>query len=278
MDFDLITLFEDPGTSSITTEQMACDVTSEWAASKDEDSSADSDDLGDLMGSVQLMLDGKMSGLLEDQVVELTQERDHWKAQAETCAVRIDVLEKRIASKLASVGPVDSDVVARLNRLEQENRQLKSKNLNLEEELRELKTEKTLLCDDNEGKSRKLRGAHKKVMNAKDVAKKEKEKADEALHQKKLRLESEREMRKKMKAEEAKVADCEKKIASLQSKLYAETSGYPHVRDDGTTTDEAIVAFAVQFKIHRQHFQKLRGMLEHNQMAMTDKLVVWYDQ
>jgi hypothetical protein len=83
-------------------------------------------------------------------------------------------------------------------------------------------------------------------------------------------------MRKQLKAEQAKVADCKKEIANLQTKLHAETAGYSHLRDDGTTTDEAVVSFAVQFKIYRGHFQKLRGMLEHDRMIMTDKLVGWY--
>jgi hypothetical protein len=132
--------------------------------------------------------------------------------------------------------------------------------------------------NDNEGKSRKLRGANKKVKNAKDVAVKEKEKADDAFQQKQMRLKSEREMRKELKDEKGKVAMCEKEIESLKAKLHIETAGYPHIRDDGTTGDEATVAFTVQLLIYRQHFQMLRMMLESNRMKMTDNLVEWYEQ
>jgi chromosome segregation ATPase len=184
MDFDLATFFEDC-TQSNATEKMACNTTTESTASEGENFDVDSEDIADLMGSMQLMLEGKIGGLTDDHTTKLTKERDYWKSQAEISIVRINTLEKRIASKLTAIPPLDHEVVARLSRLEQENRQLKSKNQNLEDEVRELKTEKSLLCDDNEDKSRKLRGASKKVKNAKDVAIREKEKAGDALHQKK---------------------------------------------------------------------------------------------
>ncbi|KAF2678532.1 hypothetical protein K458DRAFT_348231, partial [Lentithecium fluviatile CBS 122367] len=225
-----------------------------------------------------MMLEGQMSGLLEERIMELTKERNQWKTLAEDSVVRIGVLEKRIASKSASAPPLDPDVVSRLNRLEQENRQLLSKNLNLEEEVCDLKREKALLCDDNKGKSRKLKGASKKVKNAKDVAVKEKEKADDAVHERNLRLKSERDSRKELKAEKGKVANCEKTIANLEADLHIERSGRPHLRNDGSNADETVVAFSVEFRIYRQHFPKLKGMLECKRMVTTEELVNWYGQ
>jgi hypothetical protein len=107
---------------------------------------------------------------------------------------------------------------------------------------------------------------------------KEKEKADDAFQQKQMRLRSEREMRKELKEEKGKVSMHEKEIESLKAKLHIETAGYPHIRDDGTTGNEATVAFTVQFLIYRQHFQMLRMMLDLNRMKMTDNLVEWYEQ
>jgi DNA repair exonuclease SbcCD ATPase subunit len=236
------------------------------------------EDPDDLIGSVQTMFGGQTPGLFEDLVSDLKKERDQWKTLAEEQTARVNVLEKRIAAKSAAALPADSDVVARLNRLEQENRQNKSKNHKLEEEIRDLTRSQSVLHEANDGKSRQLRGASKKVKNAKDVAVKEKEKADDAFQQKQMRLKSEREIRKELKDEKGKVSMCQKEIESLQAKLHIETTGYPHIRDDGTTGNEATVAFTVQFLIYRQHFQELRMMLESNRMKMTDKLVEWYDQ
>jgi hypothetical protein len=70
-----------------------------------------------------------------------------------------------------------------------------------------------------------------------------------------------------------------------------ERTGYPHLRDDGSTADETVVAFSVSLEIARRHFPRVKDMLiarrhfprvkdmlEHNRLAMTSKLEEWYSQ
>jgi gas vesicle protein len=108
------------------------------------------EDPDDLIGSVQTMFGGQTDGLFEDRISELKKECDQWKSLAEERTTRVEVLEKRIAAKSASALPPDSDVVARLNRLEQENRQLKSKNHKLEEEICDLTRSQSVLYEEND--------------------------------------------------------------------------------------------------------------------------------
>ncbi|KAF2646256.1 hypothetical protein P280DRAFT_464494 [Massarina eburnea CBS 473.64] len=231
----------------------------------------DLDDLGEVLGVMQQLL-------TKDKIDELMGEREKWKVHVDESAKRIAVLEKRVGSKPAIGVPTDPDLVARLNHLERENRHLVSENLRLKQEIQDTERKNTLLCNDNEGKSRKLRGANKKVKKAKDVAVNEEEKAKEAAHERDHRLRQQREQRKMMKSAQAEAASQKKLIQKLQSQLDAEKSGAPHLRDHGSTTDETTAAFSVSIKINRRHFLLIRSMLADSQTTVTSRINEWYEK
>lgn len=225
----------------------------------------DSEDLEDALGDAQLMFD--------DRIAEVVMDRDQWKIRAEESAQCIETLEKRVVHKLARD---DASLSARLNKLEKELQRYKTENNELKKEMINLEKEIAILSAQNDGNTRKLRGANKKVKNKENARAKEEEKAKDAVYDKNQRLKSERDMRKELRAAQAEVAKQEKIIEGLRADLHIERAGYPHLQEDGTAGDLAIVAFSVHVRIHRSHFQKIRSKLENTRASMTSRVEAWY--
>jgi hypothetical protein len=207
MSSDLNDLFGDTGLDNCPELSSSIRSSSPCPSNTSGDRKPDDDDegLSDLMGGVQLMMN-------QDPITALMDERDKWRNRTNESAKRIAVLEKRMASKSITGLPLGSDLKARLDHLERENERLKREKLRVEEELQATKMQNASLCNDNDGKSRKLKGANKKVKNAKDVAVKEEEKAKEAAHERDQRLKQQREQQRKLKTAQAEVASKEKII------------------------------------------------------------------
>lgn len=174
-------------------------------------------DLGEMFEGVQFMLEGRMGGLAEHEITKLAKERDQLREQATKLADCVEVLEKWLALKSAASQTNDGRLVTHLKHLERESQRLSAENCDLKKELQNIKRENPLMFESNEGKSRNLRGAHKKAKNARDAASKEEEKAKNAVYERSVRLESERKMRKELKAAKADVAQKEKAIEGLCS-------------------------------------------------------------
>jgi chromosome segregation ATPase len=163
-------------------------------------------------------------------IASLSRERDAWKARAEQQELVIAELDRRVSKDLDKTD-LPADVVRRLNRLESEITCLRSDNSQLKHDLQATEHENVNLGNQNEGKARKLKGANKKVMNAKDVASKEEEKAKGAKDDKQRHLASERKMKKERNDALAVLQKEEKISTDLRGELEVEQSGAPYMRD-----------------------------------------------
>lgn len=231
----------------------------------------DLESLGELFDNMQTRME-------QDRIAELTGERDDWKTKANEAFHTSEVLQKRMAAKSAIGSTVDPDFVSRLNRLEWENRHLALENSRLKREVQDEQRKFTLLNDENEGKSRKLRGANKKTINAKGTADKEAEKAKEAVHQRDQRLKLQRQQQKDMKAALAEVQTQKKAVQALESELHVARSGWPYLRDEKQASEDTTVAFSVSMRINRRHFPLIKSMLENSQAEMTANLEDAYSE
>ncbi|PVI01470.1 hypothetical protein DM02DRAFT_346228 [Periconia macrospinosa] len=239
------------------------------------DANADNDD--DDLENLGELLDHMEDTLKQDRVTQLTSELKDCKLQASSAFEAIGILQKRIAAKSATSTTLDPDFVSRLNQLQWYTRHLLTENTRLKKELQDVTRESTLLQDENEGKARKLRGAHKKAQNAKDTATKEGEKAKEAVNQRDQRLKLQRKQRDDMKAAMAEVQELKKKVQSLESDLYFARSGQPYLRNEKATLEETTAAFSVSLRIKRKHFPLVKNMFADIQAEMAAELEDAYE-
>jgi chromosome segregation ATPase len=212
----------------------------------------------------------------EEAMRALTLERDEWQERAEKYTRAFENLERRVYNKAIPELNVPADVVRRLNRLDNENKQLQAENIRLSESLKASQCENSTLEDEIVGQKNKMKGAGKKVRNAKDLACKEGEKAKNAVHDKRQRVSSERKMKAERNEARAELEKYKKENETLLAKLETEQSGRPHLREDGIESDYTTVAIPVEFKIHRGDFLKLFTVFESNQITITDKFGRWY--
>lgn len=208
----------------------------------------------------------------------LIRERDSLQAEIKDQANIIQILERRCHNKEISQSDLPGDVVRRLNRLTVENERLKRNNEELKGDLKSAETENVNLYDENEGQAKKLKGANKKVKNAKDVAGKEEQKAKDAVLDKQRRLASERKMRKEKNDALAALEEQKKITEDLRAELAIEQSGVPHIRENGSTVHNPTVVIPVQFEVRRGDFRRISSVLESNQMIMTENLKLWYEE
>lgn len=109
-----------------------------------------------------------------------------------------------------------------------------------------------------------MKGAGKKVRNAKDLACKEGEKAKNAVHDEQQRVSSERKMKAERNEAKAELQKYKKENETLLAKLEVEQSRRPHLREDGIESDCTAVVIPVEYKIHRGDFLKLLTVFESN--------------
>jgi hypothetical protein len=212
----------------------------------------------------------------EEALKVVTMERDEWRERAEKCMKAFESLERRVYKKAVPELNVPADVVCRLNRLGNENKQLKAENTRLSESLKVVQSENLILENEIVGQKNRVKGAGKKVRNAKDLACKEGEKAKNAVHDKQQRVSSERKMKVERNEAKAELEKYRKENETLLAKLEAEQSGRPHLREDGIESDYTTIVIPVEIRIRRGDFLKLLAVFESNQMTITDKLKRWY--
>jgi chromosome segregation ATPase len=210
-------------------------------------------------------------------ITSLSKERDVWKARAENQEVTIAELDRRVSKDLAK-SDLPTDVVRRLNRLESEITRLRSENSHLKEHLQATEYEKVNLSNQNDGKAKKLKGANKKVKNAKEVAGKEEDKAKDAVGDKQRHLASERKMKKERNDALAALREQEKINADLQVELDIERQGAPHMRGVATDPNNTIAVIPIEFEIRRIDVQPTMMTLEANQMQITENFKRWYKE
>ncbi|CAI6340969.1 unnamed protein product [Periconia digitata] len=208
-----------------------------------------------------------------ERIAELEAKLSTEQALADESFKIIEDLRRRIAVKSATNTMIDPDFVAVLDSLFAKDRHLVNENKRLREDLQNAKRQVTLLSDDNEGKARKIRGAHKKAQNARDMAVKEEEKAKEAVNQRNQSLKQQQQQQKKnMNASLAEVASHKKMVQTLESDLLTAWSGHPYLKDKTATTEDEIASFSISLKIRRKDFPPFKHILVNSQAKMTAEL------
>jgi chromosome segregation ATPase len=208
-------------------------------------------------------------------ITSLSKERDAWKTRAENQEVTIAELDRRVSKDLAN-SSLPTAVVRHLNRLESEITRLRSENSQLKDNLQATEYEKINLSNQNDGKARKLKGANKKVKNAKEVAGAEEDKAKDAVGDKQRHLASERKTKKERNDALAALREQEKINADLQAELDIERQGAPHMRDVATDPNNTIAVIPIEFEIRRIDVQPTMMALGANQMQTTENFKRWY--
>jgi chromosome segregation ATPase len=132
---------------------------------------------------------------LQDENRNLISEMKEWKSKAEEHAKANNRFHQRLTGTYQAQTGIPAELITRLNKLERENQHLRAEITELKERVGEVGRENMVLCEGNTGKSRKLKGANKKVKNAKDVAVREEAKAKGAVHEKTQRQLAERKMK-----------------------------------------------------------------------------------
>lgn len=196
---------------------------------------------------------GEVAGL-QAMIASLKTERDTFKAQVDDQKRTNENLDRSI-SKDFSNSVLPMDVVRRLNRLEVEVTRLQSENSQLKSDLQANAYRNFNLSNQNDRKSRKLKGANKKVKNAKEVAGNEEEKAKDAVGDKQRHLASERKMMKERNDALAALQEQRKMNADLRAELDVERSGVPHMRDTAEDYNNTVAVIPIEFDFRRVDFQ-----------------------
>lgn len=186
-------------------------------------------------------------------------------------------LERRVYKRAVMDIDLPAELMRRLRQLESESERQKSENKRLREDLSVAEGEVALLRNEVAGQKNKVKGAGKKMRNAKDVATQQEEKAKHAVHDKQLRVSSERKMKLERNEAVAKVASLTKLCDDLQSNLDVETAGRPHLRKGDTSSDEGIAVVPIEISIRRTHYQSLLTIFECNQTSITEQMQRWYN-
>ncbi|KAI4694515.1 hypothetical protein J4E81_006734 [Alternaria sp. BMP 2799] len=212
---------------------------------------------------------------LRTTIATLSQQCEDWKGQAEERGRTIEDLDRK-TSKAAAASDLPTDTVRRLNRLESEVTRLRSENTQLKDTLKTIEYENVNLGNQNDGKTRKLKGANKKVKNAKDMAGKEEEKAKDAQGDKQRHLASERRMKKERGDALAALQQQRKLNGDLRAELEIEQSGAPHMRDVAADPNYTTAIIPIQFDIRRIDVQPMMRVLEWHQMNLMERFKEWY--
>ncbi|CAA9959452.1 SCP-1 multi-domain protein [Pyrenophora teres f. maculata] len=213
---------------------------------------------------------------LREVVAKLSIQCNTWKVQAEQQAKMIADLDRRTSKRAAA--DLSDDTVRRINRFESEVARLRSENSQLKETLKTIEYEKVKLENQNDGKGRKLKGANKKVKNAKEVAGKEEERAKGAIGDKQRHLTSERKMKKERDQAQAAFQEQKKINGDLLEKLEVEQSGMPFMRDAAADPNNTVAVVPIQFDIRRIGVQPIMEELKWHQMNIKEKFEAWYKQ
>ncbi|KAI2484535.1 hypothetical protein Ptr902_03475 [Pyrenophora tritici-repentis] len=241
---------------------------------------AESEFAGGLWAVSDIDEDAKAKGdeelRLRVMVAKLSMQCSMWKAQAEEQAKMLADLDRKTSKRGAA--DLSDDTVRRINRFESEVAHLRSENSQLKETLKTIEYENVKLENQNDGKGRKLKGANKKVKNAKEVAGKEEEKAKGAIGDKQRHLTSERKMKKERDQTQAALQEQKKLNGDLLAKLEVEQSGVPFMRDVAADPNNTVTVIPIQFDIRRTDVQPIMEELGWHQMNITKKFKEWYKE
>ncbi|KAH6642307.1 hypothetical protein C7974DRAFT_301623 [Boeremia exigua] len=213
----------------------------------------------------------------EDTIKSLLRERDQLQVEAAKHKEAYESLQRRVYKRAVADVDLPAEVVRRLNQLENETDRYKSENKLLREDLHIANSEIATLKHEIAGQMGKLKGAGKKVRNAKAEAGQQEEKAKGALQEKQSRAASEKKMKQERNEAVAKVASLTKLCDNLQASLDVEQAGRPHLRKDQATSDEATAVIPIELTIQRAHFLRLSTIFASNQISITEELQRWYN-
>jgi hypothetical protein len=167
----------------------------------------------------------------EDTIKSLLRERDLMKEEVAQQKKAYEDLEQRVCKRAAVDINLPAEVARRVKRLENEVERCRTENEDLRIGLKAAQSQVVNLQDEIAGQKNKLKGASKKVGNARDVAGKEEEKTKSAVHDKQLQLFSERKMRQERNEVAAEKSRLAKLCIDLQRELEVERAGEPHLRE-----------------------------------------------
>jgi hypothetical protein len=285
MNYDLAALFAEANT---TTDDVRCHE-SPLAAHKS--SAAMSQDVCELGGVALpegengcsdsahgLPFGMEVSTYAEDTIRSLLQDRDRFQEEAARYRKAYEDLERRVYKNAISDVDLPADLTRRLHRLENELERQQAETKQLREKLKISENEVATLQDEVAGQKNIIKGAGKKVRNAKDFAGKSEEKAKHAERDKQLRISSERKMKNERNEAFAKLASLTRMCDELQSDLQEETSGQPHSRKVSASSDEAVAVIPIELTVLRKHFVSLVPIFESYQIGITEEMQRWYDE
>lgn len=205
-------------------------------------------------------------------------ERDDLQALVNEYAEDNTKLNNRVYSKVRANASLPVDVVNRLHHLEDENVCLKKEKDKLSNGLRAAEHEIATLRDSVDKKTRKAKGANKKVKSAKEVVIKEEEKDNIAISDSQRRAKSEQNMRKEKRDALAACAQQQKLVEDLRAELEIEQSESVHLREtEGTDSNNTTVVIPMTLLIRRQDYLRIQDILECNRLNYVDKAKEWYD-
>ena len=130
----------------------------------------------------------------------------------------------------------------------------------------------------NETKANKLKGANKKVKNAKEAAGKEEERAKEAVDAKQRHLAAQRKMKKERDDALAAMQEQRKINGDLSAVLKTEQSGAPHMRDAAVDPNNTVVVIPIEFEARRTDVQRVLTEIDWHQANLTTKFEAWYKE
>jgi chromosome segregation ATPase len=238
----------------------------------------DNDLVGGPITDTGLPFGMKVDTYAEDTIKDLLRERGEWQAQAEKYVTAYEELERRVYKNAIADADLPQEIVRRLNRLENVTTQYQAENKDLREKLNAVEYELAVRESEITGQKNRLKGAGKKVRNAKDVAGKQEEKAKTAVNDKQLRIASERKMKQERDQAAKKAQSLEKLCDDLQTNLDVERSGRPHLRKGDTASETTTAVIPIELSICREDFLKLSAIFDSNQMSVTDQLQRWYEE
>ena len=220
----------------------------------------------------------EVSTYAEDTIRSLLRDRNHFQKESARYRKACEDLERRVYKDAISDVDLPADLTRRLHRLENEHERQQAENKQLREKLKISESEVATLQDVVAGQKDRIKGAGKRVRNAKDFAGKSEEKAKHAQQDKQLRISSESKMKNERNEALAELASLTRMCDDLQSDLEDETSGQPHLRSVSASSDEAVAVIPIELTVLRKHFVSLVPVFESYQLGITEEMQRWYDE
>lgn len=287
MTLDLDSLFhEEPGgatepeSATYSASSRAANTTMVYTVSRDEEiataSLLDNDFESGQNTDTGLPFGMRVDTYAENAIKLLIQERDAYKAESDKLKKAYDELDRRVYRKVVLEADLPAEMVHRLNRLDNETERYRAENIDLRKKLKVTEGEAVTLRAEVTNQKNKLKGAGKKVRNAKDLAGKEEDKAKTAVHNQQLRADCQKKMKQERNEAKAEAQSLRKLCEDLQADLQVERSGRPHLRQGLNHSETTAVVIPIELTIHRADFLKLSTVFESNQIAITEQIQRWY--